>query len=67
MMDEEIRRLAAIMFTDMVRCSALSQRNDKLALELLEEHRELLREIFPRFRGTEIMQKVERMKAGATP
>jgi hypothetical protein len=34
---------------------------------LLEEHRELLREIFPRFRGTEIMQKVERMKAGATP
>src|ERR1700758_5672445 len=50
----EHRRLAAIMFTDMVGYSALSQRNDKLALELLEEHRELLRKIFPRFNGTEI-------------
>src|SRR6516165_2031190 len=42
------------MFTDMVGYSALSQRDDKLALELLEEHRQLLREIFPRFHGTEI-------------
>src|ERR1700752_1966677 len=42
------------MFTDMVGYSALSQRDDKLALELLEEHRRLLREIFPRFNGTEI-------------
>ncbi|MEY2538239.1 MAG: hypothetical protein QOG67_1979, partial [Verrucomicrobiota bacterium] len=50
----EQRKLAAIMFTDMVGYSALSQRNDKLALELLEEHRHLLREIFPRFNGTEI-------------
>jgi class 3 adenylate cyclase len=41
----EQRKLAAIMFTDMVGYSALSQRDDKLALELLEEHRELLREI----------------------
>ncbi len=53
-MDEEIRKLSAIMFTDMVGYSALSQRNDKLAQELLEEHRQLLREIFPRFHGTEI-------------
>src|SRR6201990_1656158 len=52
--DTEKRRLAAIMFTDMVGYSALSQRDDKLALELLEEHRRLLREIFPRFNGTEI-------------
>ena len=52
--DIEQRKLAAIMFTDMVGYSALSQRDDKLALELLEEHRELLREIFPRFNGTEI-------------
>src|ERR1700746_3163909 len=51
---DEKRKLAAIMFTDMVGYSALSQRNDKLALELLEEHRRLLREIFPRFHGTEI-------------
>src|SRR5467141_814002 len=42
------------MFTDMVGYSALSQRDDRLALELLEEHRRLLREIFPGFNGTEI-------------
>ena len=54
MSNAEIRKLAAIMFTDMVGYSALSQRNDKLALELLEKHRWLLREIFPRFNGTEI-------------
>src|SRR5215472_458418 len=50
----EERKLAAIMFTDMVGYSALAQRDDKLAIELLEEHRQLLREIFPRFHGTEI-------------
>ena len=48
------RALAAIMFTDMVGYSALAQRDDELALELLEEHRRLLREIFPRFHGIEI-------------
>ena len=52
--DTEQRKLAAIMFTDMVGYSALSQRDEKLAQTLLEEHRRLLREIFPRFRGTEI-------------
>ena len=51
--DTEQRKLAAIMFTDMVGYSALSQRDAKLAVELLEEHRELLRQIFPRFHGTE--------------
>src|SRR6478609_5182379 len=51
---DEQRKLAAIMFTDMVGYSALAQRDDQLALELLEEHRELLRAIFPRFHGTEI-------------
>ena len=50
----EQRKLAAIMFTDMVGYSALSQRDDQLALELLEEHRELLRNIFAEFNGTEI-------------
>lgn len=50
----EQRKLAAIMFTDMVGYSALAQRDDKLALELLEEHRQLLREIFPHFHGAEI-------------
>ena len=51
---DEQRKLAAIMFTDMVGYSALSQRDEKLAQELLEEHRQLLREIFPRFHGAEI-------------
>src|SRR5437870_8485137 len=50
----EQRKLAAIMFTDLVGYSALSQRDDKLALELLDEHRQLLRHIFPRFHGAEI-------------
>src|SRR6202035_164065 len=50
----EQRKLAAIMFTDMVGYSALAQRDDRLAQELLEEHRQLLREIFPRFNGAEI-------------
>src|SRR6201993_3980846 len=51
---DEQRKLAAIMFTDMVGYSALSQRDDRLAQELLEEHRQLLREIFLCFHGTEI-------------
>src|SRR5438093_8534081 len=50
----EERKLAAIMFTDMLGYSALAQRDDKVALELLEEHRRLLRAIFPQFHGTEI-------------
>lgn len=52
--ETEQRRLAAIMFTDMVGYSALSQNNPKVAVELLEEHREILREIFQKFNGTEI-------------
>src|SRR5216117_726486 len=50
----EQRKLAAIMFTDMVGYSALSQRNEQLAQELLEEHRALLRPLFAQFNGTEI-------------
>ena len=50
----EHRKLAAIMFTDMVGYSALAQRNEALALELLEEHRRLLRALFPNFNGSEI-------------
>src|SRR5438445_4524233 len=42
------------MFTDMVGYSALAQRDEALALELLEKHREILRSIFPRFNGAEI-------------
>src|SRR2546421_8935111 len=50
----EQRQLAAIMFTDMVGYSALAQRGQALALELLEEHRQIVRSLFPRFNGTEI-------------
>ena len=50
----EQRKLAAIMFTDMVGYSALAQHDEALALELLEEHRRMLREVLARFHGTEI-------------
>ena len=52
--EPEHRQLAAIMFTDMVDYSALAQRDQALALELLEEHRQIARSLFPRFNGTEI-------------
>ncbi|MBI3418224.1 MAG: adenylate/guanylate cyclase domain-containing protein [Verrucomicrobia bacterium] len=52
--NSEQRKLAAIMFTDMVGYSALAQRDEKLALELLEEHRSLLRALFPPFNGREV-------------
>jgi class 3 adenylate cyclase len=42
------------MFTDMVDYSALAQRDQALALELLEEYRQIARSLFPRFNGTEI-------------
>ncbi len=42
------------MFTDMVGFSALAQRNEALALELLEEQRTLLRQAFLKHRGREI-------------
>ena len=48
------RKLAAIMFTDMVGFSALSQRKESLALELLEEHRRVVRSILPRHNGREV-------------
>jgi class 3 adenylate cyclase/Flp pilus assembly protein TadD len=50
----EQRKLAAIMFTDMVGYSALVQKNESLALKLLEEHRQLLRPLFRNHQGREI-------------
>jgi adenylate cyclase len=42
------------MFTDMVGYSALAQRNEALALELLAEQQRLLRTQFPLFNGREV-------------
>ncbi len=51
MPETEQRRLAAIMFTDMAGFSALTQENEARALDLLDEHRRLLRAIFPEHGG----------------
>ena len=41
----EVRRLAAIMFTDIVGYTSMSQNNESLALDLLDEHRSIFRPI----------------------
>jgi class 3 adenylate cyclase len=43
----EHRKLAAILFTDMVGYSALARRDEPVALELLEEHRQVQRGFAP--------------------
>jgi adenylate cyclase len=48
------RKLAAIMFTDMVGYTAMAQKDEARAVELLEEHRRFLRPIFRKYRGREI-------------
>jgi adenylate cyclase len=50
----EHRKLAAIMFTDMVGYTALMESKEAFALQLLEEHRQLLRSIFSKHQGSEI-------------
>ena len=51
---EKESHLAAIMFTDLVGYSELSQENEGLAVELLERHRKIIREILPEHGGNEI-------------
>jgi class 3 adenylate cyclase/TolB-like protein/Flp pilus assembly protein TadD len=50
----EHRKLAAIMFTDMVGYSALTQKDEKLALRVLEEHRAMIRPLLMKHDGHEI-------------
>ncbi|TMI50865.1 tetratricopeptide repeat protein [Candidatus Bathyarchaeota archaeon] len=53
-MSQAQRRLAAIMFTDMVDYTSISEKNEELALTLLEDHRQLLRPVFARHGGREV-------------
>jgi TolB-like protein/Tfp pilus assembly protein PilF len=50
-MSQGQRRLSAIMFTDIHGYTALTQADERLALRLLEKHRELLNPLFPRHGG----------------
>ena len=52
--DSGQRRLAAIMFTDMVGYSAATQKNEALALELLSTHRRIVRSVLPIYGGKEV-------------
>ena len=48
------RRLAALMFTDMVGFTMLSQRDEALAVQLLDEQREIIRPLLAKYQGREV-------------
>ncbi|MDA4129802.1 MAG: adenylate/guanylate cyclase domain-containing protein [Thaumarchaeota archaeon] len=54
MLPDSERGLAAIMYTDLSGYTALSQRDESSALQLLEEHRKIVRPLFGKFGGREI-------------
>jgi len=51
---DEQRKLVAIVFTDMVGYTGLSQRDERLALLLLDRHNELMRKVLTKHRGREV-------------
>ncbi|HEY6282392.1 MAG TPA: adenylate/guanylate cyclase domain-containing protein [Nitrososphaerales archaeon] len=53
-MSEGERKLAAIMFTDIVGYTSLTQKNEAAAMELLEEQRSLVRPSLARHGGREV-------------
>ena len=54
---EPKRKLAAIMFTDMVGYTALMQEDENLARELIERHRTMMKPVVEKHRG-EVLQYV---------
>jgi adenylate cyclase len=48
------RRLAGIMFTDIVGYTALMQSDEEQAFKVLERHNHLLRPFFPKYHGREV-------------
>jgi adenylate cyclase len=50
----EQRKLAAVMFTDMVGFTALTQSDEAQSMAVLERHNRVLRPIFPKFHGREV-------------
>ncbi|MDA4127852.1 MAG: tetratricopeptide repeat protein [Thaumarchaeota archaeon] len=53
-MSEDTRRLAAIMYTDMVGYTALGQRDESLSLAAVEAQQNLLRPVLARHGGREV-------------
>lgn len=53
-MAESERRLAAIMFTDMVGYTSLTQRSEDRAMKVLDDHRRVVRPLFQKHNGREV-------------